>query len=50
MRMCIYCEKEKESKQFWVRWSSSLGACYGCLANKFRDYEAKKIVENEKNF
>ncbi|CAI2193616.1 9576_t:CDS:2, partial [Funneliformis geosporum] len=20
-------------------------ACYGCLANKFRDYEAKKVVE-----
>jgi len=50
IRICIYCEKEKESKQFWVRWSSSVGACYACLVNKFRDYEAKKVVEAEKNF
>ena len=45
MKLCIYCEKEKENKQFWVRWGPNLGACFACLANKFRDYEAKKIDE-----
>jgi len=49
MRICIYCEKEKENKQFWTRWGPNLGTCYGCLANKFRDYEAKKIFDENEN-
>ena len=49
MRICIYCDKEKEAKQFWVRWSPNLGACYACLANQFRDYEARKIWESEQS-
>lgn len=47
IRICIYCEKEKESKQFWIRWSPDLGACSGCVCKQFRDYECQRIVETK---
>ena len=50
IRVCIYCEKEKETKQFWVRWNPNLGACFGCMAKQFRDYEAKKIIDEAKEY
>jgi hypothetical protein len=47
LRICIFCEKEKDLTKFWVRWSPELGVCYACLAGQFRDYEAKKVAETE---
>ncbi|WNE40448.1 MAG: hypothetical protein GBAus27B_000515 [Mycoplasmataceae bacterium] len=47
IRICIYCDKEKESKQFLNRWSPDLGACSGCVCKQFRDYEAKRMDENK---
>lgn len=44
-RLCINCEREKEPKHFWVRWSPDLGYCYACLAAAFRSYEARQIEE-----
>jgi len=47
IRICIFCQKEKDLTKFWVRWSPGLGACYACLAHRFRDYEAQKIADAE---